>query len=962
MIRLLLFFPFALILPPRGGLAAGPRFDACGPTGQERNLFPYRFERGDLHYQDVVTLRDTSKHTGKALEWADQVLLFDAAGGVRAIDVADVAEFVTRRSPRHRLRPNLPDLTVAFVERLPRDAHWHGHVKLKDGLPQLDIDPNQPGMTPKPGDPVTFRIHVRNVGTEATRAVSCHVSIDESRIADLEIPLLAPDATHVFDAAWTWADGAGSLRVEIDPEGQLSELVRWNNTFVEPVHALAVAVVVSRERFEAFQKAPSLVDSFCFEDYVQYQLRCLNGLFAASVHPTSPEGVVERVRCDRVVVVDDIGLPDSEPEWKRQLRRGAAPDGLTGYAALLVVGPLSARENPQESALLVQWDWLRQICRQLGLVNLNAADTTLDQCYVLDKFERYALRRHISPWIRTFMYTAGGFPLAEHEAAYLNRIRGKPRGFRGDYLYQVPARLSIEVLSNVGRPLPGVQIDVFQLQSSGQNAGRIIGVGRRDPLIAAISDEHGRAELAPLPAPAHPTPNGYALRPNPFGRIAVDGSNGLLLLRLRSADSEEFHFLPLSLCNIAALRGFEAGYVHRVPSRFADPGGPPRPPDATTVVEGGARERPLIKIKVRMPAGIPPAEIKEFRVYKRTGFGGDDARPWTLASIRDPGQTDWVVLGEETYFDEFTFDGPYALDTFFAVTIVDQQGRESSPSEPAFLAHDVDAVQFAITGETAYVSLAGGGPLRLAYWSPVAGTQPCQFKPGRVEGYNPAFAGLAFVDSRRLVAADPENHVLGFYDTQRQELESVSPRRKRWPGFASIIPGEFSSPTDVAVDDAGNLYVADRGNHRVQILDAQGGFKTLLDEDFRFLGPRALGFANGHLCVTDRDDTRCRVYDVRSEVPAFIRELPPLVDAGRGLVNQRGEIFITGRPSDAAEWSVLVYSPLGDSAAFKQSMTGGAAEMGEFRRPRGLYYYPSLKRAYMVNDFPFDVRRVLMDP
>ena len=37
-------------------------------------------------------------------------------------------------------------------------------------------------------------------------------------------------------------------------------------------------------------------------------------------------------------------------------------------------------------------------------------------------------------------------------------------------------------------------------------------------------------------------------------------------------------------------------------------------------------------------------------------------------------------------------------------------------------------------------------------------------------------------------------------------------------------PGEFNTPHSIAADNAGNLYVADRGNRRIQVLDGDGRF------------------------------------------------------------------------------------------------------------------------------------------
>jgi len=47
-------------------------------------------------------------------------------------------------------------------------------------------------------------------------------------------------------------------------------------------------------------------------------------------------------------------------------------------------------------------------------------------------------------------------------------------------------------------------------------------------------------------------------------------------------------------------------------------------------------------------------------------------------------------------------------------------------------------------------------------------------------------------------------------------------------GEAGRGDGQLSEPTDVAVDSAGRLYVADSRNARVQLFDAQGFFETTI--------------------------------------------------------------------------------------------------------------------------------------
>jgi sugar lactone lactonase YvrE len=70
---------------------------------------------------------------------------------------------------------------------------------------------------------------------------------------------------------------------------------------------------------------------------------------------------------------------------------------------------------------------------------------------------------------------------------------------------------------------------------------------------------------------------------------------------------------------------------------------------------------------------------------------------------------------------------------------------------------------------------------------------------------------------------------------------------KAW-GKRGSGPGEFNGPHDIAMDSKGRIFVADRGNSRVQIFDQEG---TLLDEWRQFGRPEVMTIKNDMLFVTD---------------------------------------------------------------------------------------------------------------
>ena len=60
-------------------------------------------------------------------------------------------------------------------------------------------------------------------------------------------------------------------------------------------------------------------------------------------------------------------------------------------------------------------------------------------------------------------------------------------------------------------------------------------------------------------------------------------------------------------------------------------------------------------------------------------------------------------------------------------------------------------------------------------------------------------------------------------------------RRSRWApkecAHACERPGQFNTPHAIAIDREDNGYVGDRANHRIQVFDTDGNFKSMFSID-----------------------------------------------------------------------------------------------------------------------------------
>ena len=112
-------------------------------------------------------------------------------------------------------------------------------------------------------------------------------------------------------------------------------------------------------------------------------------------------------------------------------------------------------------------------------------------------------------------------------------------------------------------------------------------------------------------------------------------------------------------------------------------------------------------------------------------------------------------------------------------------------------------------------------------------------------------------------------------------------------GVEGVDEGEFNSPTGIAVDKDGNIYVADTDNHSIQKFDKDGKFLARWgdepdSEEGKFYYPRGLATSSdGMIYIADSGNNRVQKFD-----------------ADGNLVNAWGKFGFAWRGAEAGKFDV----------------------------------------------------------
>lgn len=168
---------------------------------------------------------------------------------------------------------------------------------------------------------------------------------------------------------------------------------------------------------------------------------------------------------------------------------------------------------------------------------------------------------------------------------------------------------------------------------------------------------------------------------------------------------------------------------------------------------------------------------------------------------------------------------------------------------------------------------------------------------------------------------DSENHRIQKFDPDGDYLLQA--------GAKGTGNGKFESPNDVAVDGEGNVWVVDTYNNRIQKFSPSGvylsQFGTKGSGTGQLKSPRGIDIGpEGHIWVADSGNERIERFNAKGE---YVSQFATLGPAGDVAVDGKGNLWVT----EYGYSRIRKYSPQGSGL-----VTVGSEESGDFLFPFGI--------------------------
>lgn len=627
---------------------------------------------------------------------------FEDVGNIpEQIPASKVKSFsLDRTDPRWDRQPELPDLSVTFIEMNPKLPGLHGNVsydKLSTPTLQPTAEPlkdigDQAAMHPEevvadmkfqyePGQVITLTAHVRNIGFTPSKPFRYVWKFDGKPVSKGEYSESLDEMEEaLFPYQFTWKEGFHHITFEVITDQD--EIAIVNNTATDPLWALPFVFYADNGRIAAWHSIRTAAGTFSFEDHYRYHVDLMNNLFKHSVYPSAPSGIIARVRLDRVVYTDNI----------KELQDRRSSDGIIydqGAWTWVDKEDETRRFKPPELKWRnsTEWSLPHELGHQLGLIDWYNFDFNGSTNHVMtDTGENVT---HFMRHPQTMMHWHGPQPFSEVDAGYLNQTWNKPRGYFADHVFAIPRTNYIRIVDINGRPVQNAKVEIYQRATlidkdkdpvtvNGVTWCHVIEDGRFDPVldttpvISGTTDRDGIMLLPNRPVKEVRTLNGFHRKPNPLGNVNVVGQRGLLMVKVTAYDRPVYFWLENYDFNEAWFRGKKDSSTFVLKTPYGSEGSPLPPVNVAVQKEGTAAT-----VTWQAPAVENERNFLEkvigYTVYRRISNDGLNDKPWFPVATVGPETLSVTVDLEQYPQDTYWF----SKVNRFAVSSLGESGMQS---------------------------------------------------------------------------------------------------------------------------------------------------------------------------------------------------------------------------------------------------------------------------------------------
>ncbi len=397
----------------------------------------------------------------------------------------------------------------------------------------VSLDGGQDEFTqrwPELNDPVTYVATVRNAGTNPYNGTLGGTwELDGGVIATpSQVVALEPGDTVTFEIAVNWDDLLHDITFTLDVSDDHPE----NDTRYIGTKSVPFLTYVDASYIEDFREISTpeqpLSQTDDMLDWLWRHADRMNEMFDEA-------GSLKRVHYDVLAVTRD---GDADPSIDR------TPFAIFPFRYYYEHPYWDPRYPGYYADDDIDYGLCHEMSHQLGLIDLYRLDVHGQNNYVsgLTRWATDGLMRVVSHYY------------SENSAHAMDHWLHKAHGYYGQYLYYLPETVQLRIVGNAGQPIDGASIKVYQ-KCERPGLGEVITTQIK---AQGVTDENGLWTIPNVPLDPDFAPQTYAgdlLRDNPFGYIAVTGTNGILHFEIEYDGDITYEWLEITDVNNAYWNG-----------------------------------------------------------------------------------------------------------------------------------------------------------------------------------------------------------------------------------------------------------------------------------------------------------------------------------------------------------------------------------------------------------------------